>query len=157
MASLSALNCSSAGRGLRLRRSWIRNISRICRSSSKSLRSKLVRTPRRRDEAKQQSDERKRRGVDGIKAILEAGAAGMLFQRMDVSMHARLARRARSRQLPITMPHWRSRDVADSRSKREPPHQQGSMRDQFPVSFCSNEGAKRRYDPTLTAPKRSWT
>src|SRR5262249_45822369 len=42
----------------------------------------FVRTPKSVDEARQQVRDLKTAGVDGVKAVLEAGRTGMLFERM---------------------------------------------------------------------------
>src|SRR5262249_21620400 len=43
----------------------------------------LTRLPKSAEEAKQQVDALKKAGVDGIKAVLEAGAGGTAFNRLD--------------------------------------------------------------------------
>jgi len=117
----------------------------------KSAEEQTVRTPKTPEEAKQQVDELKRRGVDGIKAILEAGAAGMLFNRMDVSMLRAVAEEARAQKLPITMHTGDSRDVADALNAGTDGIEHGSMRDQIPDAlFAQMKAQGVAYDPTLT-------
>src|SRR5207237_508827 len=48
----------------------------------KSAEEQTVRIPTTPEQARQQVDDLKQRGIDGIKAILEAGAGGLLFNRL---------------------------------------------------------------------------
>ena len=117
----------------------------------KSAEEQTVRTPKTPDEARQQVDQLKRRGVDGTKAILEAGAAGMLFNRMDVSILRAVAEEARAQKLPITIHTGDSRDVADALSAGTDGIEHGSMRDQIPDAlFVQMKAHEVAYDPTLT-------
>jgi imidazolonepropionase-like amidohydrolase/ABC-type multidrug transport system permease subunit len=117
----------------------------------KSAEEQTVRTPRTPEEARQQVDELQRRGVDGIKAILEAGAAGMLFNRMDVSILRAVAEEARAQKLPVTIHTGDSRDVADALSAGTDGIEHGSMRDKIPYAlFAQMKAQSMAYDPTLT-------
>ena len=118
----------------------------------KSAEAQTVRTPPTPDEARQQVDELKKRGVDGIKAILEAGASGMLFNRMDVAILRAVTQAARAQKLPITVHTGDSRDVADALSVGANGIEHGSMRDKIPDDlFVQMKQQGVAYDPTLTA------
>ncbi|HXA65127.1 MAG TPA: amidohydrolase family protein [Bryobacteraceae bacterium] len=117
----------------------------------KSAEEQTVRIPNTAEEARQQVDELKRRGVDGIKAILEAGAAGMLFNRLDVSLLRAVAEEARARKLPIVVHTGDSHDVADALSAGIDGIEHGSMRDKIPAAlFAQMKTQGVTYDPTLT-------
>jgi imidazolonepropionase-like amidohydrolase/ABC-type multidrug transport system permease subunit len=117
----------------------------------KSAEEQTVRTPKTPEEAKQQVDDLKQRGVDGIKAILESGAAGMLFTRLDVSLLRAVADEAHAQKLPITIHTGDSRDVADALSVGTNGIEHGSMRDKIPaVLFVRMKTQGVAYDPTLT-------
>jgi imidazolonepropionase-like amidohydrolase len=117
----------------------------------KSAEEQTVRTPQTPDQARQQVDDLKQRRVDGIKAILEAGAAGMLFNRMDVSILRAVAEEAHAQKLPITIHTGDSSDVADALSVGTNGIEHGSMRDQIPETlFAQMKAQSVTYDPTLT-------
>jgi imidazolonepropionase-like amidohydrolase/ABC-type multidrug transport system permease subunit len=117
----------------------------------KSAEEQTVRIPRTPEAAKQQVDELKKRGVDGIKAILEAGAAGMLFNRMDVSLLRAVAEESHAQKLPIVVHTGDSHDVADALSAGINGIEHGSMRDQIPAAlFAQMKTQGVAYDPTLT-------
>lgn len=117
----------------------------------KSAEEQTVRIPSTPEAAKQQVDELKKRGVDGIKAILEAGAAGMLFNRMDVSLLRAVADESHAQKLPIVVHTGDSHDVADALSARINGIEHGSMRDQIPAAlFAQMKTQGVAYDPTLT-------
>ncbi|HTA72495.1 MAG TPA: amidohydrolase family protein [Bryobacteraceae bacterium] len=110
-----------------------------------------VRIPKTPEEARQQVDELKLRGVDGIKAILEAGAARMLFNRLDVTILRAVAEEARAQKLPIVVHTGDSHDVADALSAGINGIEHGSMRDKIPAAlFAQMKSQDVAYDPTLT-------
>jgi len=117
----------------------------------KSAEDQTVRIPKTTEEAREQVDELKLRGVDGIKAILEAGAAGMLFNRLDVTILRDVAEEARARKLPIVVHTGDSHDVADALSAGINGLEHGSMRDKIPAAlFVQMKSLGVTYDPTLT-------
>jgi len=117
----------------------------------RSAEEQTVRIPKTAEEARQQVDELKLRGVDGIKAILEAGAAGMLFNRLDVTILRAVAEEARARKLPIVVHTGDSHDVADALSAGINGIEHGSMRDKIPAAlFAQMKTQGVTYDPTLT-------
>jgi imidazolonepropionase-like amidohydrolase/ABC-type multidrug transport system permease subunit len=117
----------------------------------KSAEEQTVRTPANADEARKQVDVLSDRGVNGIKAILEAGQAGYLFNRMDVAILRAVAEEARSRKLPIVIHTGDSRDVGDALSVGANGIEHGSFRDKIPEAlFVQMKAQGVTYDPTLT-------
>jgi imidazolonepropionase-like amidohydrolase/ABC-type multidrug transport system permease subunit len=117
----------------------------------KAAEDQTVRTPRTPEEARQQVQALKQRGVDGIKAILESGQAGMLFNRMDVTILRALAEEARAQKLPIVIHTGDSRDVADALSANANGIEHGSVRETLPAElFVRMKAQGVAYDPTLT-------
>ena len=111
----------------------------------------FLRKPKTSAEARQQVDELKARGVDGIKAILEAGSAGMLFNRMDPVILNAIAVEARADNLPITVHTGESRDVADALTAGVNGIEHGSARETIPeVLFQRMAKDGVFYDPTLS-------
>jgi imidazolonepropionase-like amidohydrolase/ABC-type multidrug transport system permease subunit len=76
--------------------------------------SQTVRTPRTADEARQQVRELKAARVDGLKAILEAGFPGTLFERLDSGVLRGIGEEARAQRLPLVVHTGDSRDVGDA-------------------------------------------
>jgi imidazolonepropionase-like amidohydrolase/ABC-type multidrug transport system permease subunit len=78
------------------------------------LESQIARTPKTVEEARRQVRELKAARVDGLKAILEAGVSGRLFERMDLAILRAIAEEARAQQLPLVVHTGTSQDVADA-------------------------------------------
>jgi imidazolonepropionase-like amidohydrolase len=74
----------------------------------------IARTPQTVDEARQYVRELKAARVDGLKAILDAGFPGMLFERLDSGILKAIGEEARRQQLPMVVHTGNSRDVADA-------------------------------------------
>jgi imidazolonepropionase-like amidohydrolase/ABC-type multidrug transport system permease subunit len=111
----------------------------------------FTRLPKTTAEARQQVDELKSHGVDGIKAILEAGGPGMLFNRMDPAILNAIAAEARADHLPITVHTGESRDVADALAAGVNGIEHGSARDAIPQQlFGQMAKSGVFYDPTLS-------
>jgi len=115
------------------------------------VKAQLVRVPKTAAEARQQVDELKKRGVDGIKAILESGfGAGMLFNRMDVAIFQAVAAEARARNLPLAVHTGDSRDVTDAVDAGASSIEHGSWRDKIPDEVLAKMAHDGIYlDPTL--------
>ena len=114
------------------------------------LEKQLVRLPASEADARAQVDELKRRGVDGIKAILETGAAGYLFNRMDVNILRAVAAEAHADHLPIVIHTGDARDVADALSVGADGIEHGSFREAIPDNlFAEMKAHGTTYDPTL--------
>ena len=117
----------------------------------KTLEAQTVRTPKTPAEARQQVAELSKQGVDGIKAILEAGRAGMLFNRMDVSILKAIADESRAVKLPLVVHTGEAKDVADAVAVGANGVEHGSARDAIPDElFRRMREQGVAYDPTLS-------
>ena len=74
----------------------------------------FLRLPQSAAEAKAQVDAFKRVGVDGIKAIMEAGAGGLVYNRLDPQLLNAIAAEARADGLSIVVHTGDVRDVEDA-------------------------------------------
>jgi imidazolonepropionase-like amidohydrolase/ABC-type multidrug transport system permease subunit len=111
----------------------------------------FVRAPKSPDEARQQVRDLKHDGVDGVKAILESGRSGMLFERMDSGVFRAVIEEARRQQLPAVVHTGNARDVADVVDARANGVEHGSFNDAIPddlLARMARDGVA--YDPTLS-------
>ncbi|HZR25622.1 MAG TPA: amidohydrolase family protein [Vicinamibacterales bacterium] len=111
----------------------------------------FVRAPKSPDEARQQVRDLKRAGVDGIKAVLESGRTGMLFERMDTAIFRAVIDEANQQRLPAVVHTGSARDVADVVAAHGSGVEHGSFSDQIPdavLAQMAKDGVA--YDPTLT-------
>ncbi len=109
------------------------------------------RLPKTPDEARRQVDDLKKAGVDGIKAILESGAAGALFNRMDPAILNAIAAEAHAQKLPVVVHTGDGHDVADALSAGVDGIEHGSFRDKIPDALFATMARNRvTYDPTLS-------
>jgi imidazolonepropionase-like amidohydrolase/ABC-type multidrug transport system permease subunit len=115
------------------------------------VREQLVRIPKTAEEARQQVDDLKKRGVDGIKAILESGfGQSMLYTRMDVGLFQAVAGEARAQNLPLAVHTGDSRDVTDAVDAGAASVEHGSWRDSIPDAVLAKMAHDGIYlDPTL--------
>ncbi|MBI1791607.1 MAG: ABC transporter permease, partial [Acidobacteria bacterium] len=114
-------------------------------------REQLVRTPKTAAEARQQVRALKQARADGLKAILEAGRAGMLFERMDAAVLQAVAGEARAQKLPLVVHTGGVRDIEDALNAGAVGIEHGSFSDSIPgalLARMAKEGVA--YDPTLT-------
>jgi imidazolonepropionase-like amidohydrolase/ABC-type multidrug transport system permease subunit len=115
------------------------------------VKAQLVRTPKTAEEAHNNVRALKQRGVNGIKAILEAGWGGdMLFDRLDLLLVRAIAEEARAQQLPLAVHTGDAGDVADAVDIGAASVEHGSWRDDLPdplVERMARQGVF--YDPTL--------
>ncbi len=112
----------------------------------------MVRTPKSADEARRQVRDLKARGVDAIKAVLDAGHAGMLLNRMDPGILAAIVQEAHAQLLPVVVHTVDSRDVEDALKAGADGIEHGSVRDTIPDSLFQQMKARGvTYDPTLTS------
>lgn len=117
----------------------------------KAAEEQTVRTPATPDEARKQVRDLKARGLEGIKVILEAGHAGMLFNRMDLSVLHAIVETAHAEGLPVVAHTGDSRDVADAIDAGVNGIEHGSYRDTIPDAlFLRMKAAGITYDPTLS-------
>jgi len=115
-----------------------------------TLESQFVRIPGSPEEARQQVDEIKRQGVDCVKGVLEAGAAGRLFNRMDPALLVSVGQEAKAQKLPFAVHTGDAHDVADALNAQVSSIEHGSMRDAIPDGVfekMARDGVS--YDPTL--------
>ena len=104
------------------------------------------------EEARQQVDALKQRGVEGIEAILDASPGGMPFRRMDVAVLRAVAEEARAQKLYMVVHTGDSRDVADALGAGTNGLERGSARDRIPDPlFAQMKSQGVAYDPSLTA------
>jgi len=115
------------------------------------LQKQFTRIPKSAAEAHQQVDELKARGVDCIKAILEAGAGGRIFNRMDTVLFDAVAEEAHKDNLPLAVHTGEARDVADALRAQANSIEHGSFREAIPdVLFEQMARQGTFYDPTLS-------
>jgi imidazolonepropionase-like amidohydrolase/ABC-type multidrug transport system permease subunit len=126
-------------------------LNRMPESARKMMADEFVRTPKTADEARAQVIELKRRGVDAIKGVLEAGAPGMAFNRMDVSILRAVVEEAHRQGLPVSIHTGDVQDVKDAIAMGVESIEHGSMRQDIPNDvFQRMKQAGVAYDPTLT-------
>ncbi|MBS1872684.1 MAG: amidohydrolase family protein [Acidobacteria bacterium] len=117
----------------------------------KAMESDFVRTPHTAAEAAQQVAELKQRGVDAIKAVMEAGGPGRLFNRMDASMLKAIGEAARAQQLPLAVHTGTAQDITDALDAGASSIEHGSSWQAIPESlFARMKQQGAAYDPTLT-------
>lgn len=111
----------------------------------------FVRIPKSADEAHAQVDELKKQGIDCIKAILEAGAGGRTFNRLDTSLFAAVAQEAHADSLPLAVHTGDARDVSDAVKARADSIEHGSFREKIPDDLFEQMAKQgTAYDPTLS-------
>ena len=95
------------------------------------------------------------RGVDAIKAVMEAGGPGMLFRRMDPGVLEPSLPRPRLR-LPVSVHTGDVQDVRDAIAARADSVEHGSMRQIIPGDvFDRMKAGGMVYDPTLDSSRGS--
>ena len=111
----------------------------------------FTRLPKSADEARQQVDALKMAGVDGIKAVLEAGAGSSVFNRLDVQIFNAIAAQAHADHLPIIVHTGDARDVEDALRAHVDGIEHGSFRERIPDEDFERMAAQGvTYDPTLS-------
>ena len=120
-------------------------------SLRQTVQNQIVRTPKTPEEARRQVRELKKAGVDGIKAILEAGwGDGMLFDRLDLLLVRSVAEEARAQNLPLAVHTGDARDVTDAVDIGAASVEHGSWRDEIPDAVLDRMAHQGIYlDPTL--------
>ncbi len=115
------------------------------------LKQQLVRLPKTADEARAQVRELKSKGVDCVKAILDAGSSSFLFNRMDISLLRAIVEAAHARNLPVVVHTGDSSDVADAIAANADGIEHGSARDAIPDGLLAKMAQKHiTLDPTLS-------
>jgi imidazolonepropionase-like amidohydrolase/ABC-type multidrug transport system permease subunit len=116
-----------------------------------NLQAQFIRIPTSADQAHQQVDDLKKQGVDCIKAILEAGAGGSVYNRLDTSLFDAVAQEAHADSLPLAVHTGDARDVADAVRAQADSVEHGSFREKIPdVLFEQMARQGTFYDPTLS-------
>jgi imidazolonepropionase-like amidohydrolase/ABC-type multidrug transport system permease subunit len=116
----------------------------------KQAEAQTVRTPATPDEARQQVRELKARGVNCIKAVLEAGSPARPFPRMDGKILTAIAAEAHAQSLALVVHTGDARDVADAVAAGAGSIEHGSFRDAIPDDVFGRMHAQNiSYDPTL--------
>jgi imidazolonepropionase-like amidohydrolase/ABC-type multidrug transport system permease subunit len=111
----------------------------------------FVRLPKSAEEARAQVNDLKQRGVDGIKAILEGGGGGTVFNRLDPALLKAISDAANSAKLPIVTHTGNAQDVSDALDAGVNGIEHGAMRDRIPEAlFTKMKAMGVTYDPTLT-------
>ena len=116
-----------------------------------TVKAQLVRTPKTPEEARKQVRELKAAGVDGIKAILEAGwGEGMLYDRLDLLLVRAVAEEARAQNLPLAIHTGDARDVTDAVEIGAAPWSTAPGATRFPTAVLERMAQRGVYlDPTL--------
>ncbi len=116
-----------------------------------SVNAQFLRLPKTPDEAKGEVDSLKRLGVDGIKAVMEAGAGGLVYNRLDPQLLNAIAAEARADGLPIVVHTGDVRDVEDALKAGVNGIEHGSFRERIPdADFALMAKNGVTYDPTLS-------
>lgn len=116
-----------------------------------SANAQFLRLPKTAAEAKEQVDALKGQKVDGIKAIMESGAGGRVFNRLDPQLLNAIAAAAHADGLPIVVHTGDARDVADALAAGVNGIEHGSFRQRIPDSdFATMAKTGVTYDPTLS-------
>ncbi len=111
----------------------------------------FTRLPKSADEARQQVDELKMAGVDGIKAVLEGGSGGAVFNRLGPQIFNAIAGQAHADKLPIIVHTGDARDVEDALRAHVDGIEHGSFRQRIPdEDFDAMQRQGVTYDPTLS-------
>jgi imidazolonepropionase-like amidohydrolase/ABC-type multidrug transport system permease subunit len=116
-----------------------------------NLEKQFTRIPGSVEEARRQVDELKSRGTDCIKAILEAGAGGRVYNRLDTGLFDAIARQAHADSLPLAVHTGDARDVADAARAQANSIEHGSFRETIPDAMFEQMAKQGTfYDPTLS-------
>ena len=116
-----------------------------------NLQKQFTRIPKSPAEAHEQVDGLKTKGVDCIKAILEAGAGGRLFNRMDTALFDAVAEQAHKDNLPLAVHTGDAHDVAAALQAQANSIEHGSFRQAIPDALFEQMARQGTfYDPTLS-------
>ncbi len=117
-----------------------------------TVKAQLVRTPKTPEEARRQVRELKAKGIDCIKAILEAGwGDGMLYDRLDLLIVRSVGEEAKAQNLPLATHTGDARDVTDAVEIGSSSIEHGSWRDEIPDAVLERMASQGIYlDPTLS-------
>jgi imidazolonepropionase-like amidohydrolase/ABC-type multidrug transport system permease subunit len=109
------------------------------------------RIPGSAEEAHQQVDDLKKAGVDCIKVILESGAGGRVYNRLDPGIFTAIAQQVHADQLPLAIHTGEVRDVEDAVRAQANSIEHGSFRETIPGTLFDQMARQGTfYDPTLS-------
>jgi imidazolonepropionase-like amidohydrolase/ABC-type multidrug transport system permease subunit len=112
--------------------------------------SQMLRIPKSTSDAQQQVAELKKRGVHGIKAILEAGYPSHPFNRMDTGIYQAVVAAARANGLSVATHTGNLRDMQDAIDAGTTSIEHGSFMEEIPASMLEQMKAKNiAYTPTM--------
>ena len=119
------------------------------------MRSKLfaqfVRLPKSADEGRREVDDLARQGVHAIKGILDRGAPGYAFNRLDVKILQAVAEEAHAKHLPVAVHTGDLADVVDAIAVGADSIEHGSFSEEIPDATIAEIKARGiAYDPTLS-------
>jgi imidazolonepropionase-like amidohydrolase len=110
-----------------------------------------TRLPASEDQAKQQVDELKKQGMDCIKAVLESGAGGLVYNRLDTKLFDAIAQQAHADSLPLAVHTGEARDVEDAVKANANSIEHGSFRQKISDELFEQMAKQGTfYDPTLS-------
>jgi len=116
-----------------------------------NLEKQSLRIPTSSDAARQQVDELKKQGIDCIKTILESGAGGQVFNRLDTGLFDAVAQQAHADSLSLVVHTGDARDVADAMQAQANSVEHGSFREKIPDAVFEQMAKQGTfYDPTLS-------
>lgn len=112
----------------------------------------FLRLPQNAGEARAQVDDLKKKGVDGIKAVLEAGNSQWeTFNRLNTGIYDAVIAEAAKDNLPSATHTGRASDVKDAIDAGSNTIEHGSMVDLIPDTlFAAMKAKSIAYDPTLS-------
>src|SRR5437868_2269414 len=111
----------------------------------------FVRTPKSPEEARKQVDALAAQKIDAIKGVLESGAPGYPFNRMDVNILRAMTEEAHWKGLPVAVHTGKAEDVVDAVSLPADSIEHGSFADEISDATIAEMKAKGiAYDPTLS-------
>lgn len=115
-----------------------------------SFNAEFLRLPKSGDEARKMVDDLKKRGVNGIKAVLEGGWAGHSIPRLDTTILRAIVEEAHAQKLAVICHTGNAKDVADALEAGVDGIEHGSNRDAIPAElFARMKRMGTTYDPTL--------
>ncbi|MFN2621258.1 MAG: amidohydrolase family protein [Chthoniobacterales bacterium] len=111
----------------------------------------FIRTPKSAEEGRKQVDTLAAQKIDAIKGVLESGAPGYSFNRMDVNILRAVTEEAHAKGLPIAVHTGKAEDVVDAVSLPADSIEHGSFADEISDATIAEMKAKGiAYDPTLS-------
>ena len=111
----------------------------------------FVRTPKSAEEGRKQVDALAAQKIDAIKGVLESGAPGYSFNRMDVNILRAVTEEAHAKGLPVAVHTGKAEDVVDAVSLPADSIEHGSFADEISDATIAEMKAKGiAYDPTLS-------